>query len=153
LTESLGRELIEALAKGDFERVRGVLHPEVHLRGLTPGKFDEAKGDAAVDRAIEIFKLWFFEDEDHLESVEWCDVQRVGRGARWKLSFGLRGKSPGMSDRYAAAKRREIAADADWIVEQEAYFEVRDGKIAWMIMLCGGYHPADEFVAYPRMTS
>lgn len=98
VNEALGRELIAALARADFDRVRGVLHPELHLRGLTPGKFNEAKGEGAVDLAIEIFKLWFFEDDDRLESVEWCDVRSVGRNGRYQLSFGIRGKSPEMSD-------------------------------------------------------
>ena len=31
--------------------------------------------------------------------------------------------------------------DIDWIVEQEAYCDVIDGKIAWMTVLCGGYQP------------
>lgn len=142
--ERLGHDLVAALARADFDAVRAILHPELHLRGLTPGKFNVAKGDGAVDQAIEIFKLWFFEEEDRLESVEWCEVRPVGRGARHKLSFGLRGKSPAMADWYAARGMREIPDDADWIVEQEAYYETRDGKISWLIMLCGGYHPADE---------
>lgn len=95
----------------------------------------------------EIFKLWFFEDDDRLESVEWCDVRPVGRSGRYKLSFGLRGKSPGMCDWYRTAKLRDLPDEADWIVEQEAYYDTRDGKIGWMIILCGGYHPADEVAA------
>lgn len=142
--EGLGRELIAALARGDWDKVRALLHPELHLRGITPGKFNEAKGEGAVDQAIEIFKLWFFEDTDRLESVEWCEVQPIGRYGRYKLSYGLRGTSPGMVDAYSTWRLRELADDEDWIVEQEAYYEVRDGRIGWLIVLCGGYHPADE---------
>ena len=31
--------------------------------------------------------------------------------------------------------------DADWVVAQEAYYDVRDDTIASMIVLCGGYQP------------
>lgn len=142
--ERLGRELIAALSRADWERVRALLHPEVHLRGLTPGRSDEARGDGAVDQAIEAFKQWFFEDTDRLESVEWCEVRPVGRYGRYKLSYGLRGTSPGMVDAYSTWRLRELDDDAAWIVEQEAYYEVRDGLIGWLVVLCGGYHPADE---------
>lgn len=142
--ERLGRELIAALARADFDGVRALLHPELHLRGLTPGKFNEAKGEQAVDEAIEIFKLWFFENDDRLEAVAWCETRPVGRYGRYKLSFGIRGKSPEMADSYSAKRLRDLQDDADWVVEQEAYYEVRDGRISWLIMLCGGYHPADE---------
>jgi hypothetical protein len=29
----------------------------------------------------------------------------------------------------------------DWLVEKEAYYAVLGGKIAWMIVPCGGYQP------------
>lgn len=142
--ERLGRDLIAALARADFDTVRALLHPELHLRGLTPGKLSEAKGERAVDQAIEIFKEWFFEETDHLESVAWCETRPIGRYGRYKLSFGVRGKSPVMVDSYLAKRLRNLPDETDWVVEQEAYYEVRDGRISWLIMLCGGYHPADE---------
>lgn len=149
MSEELGRELIRALSKGAFDSLPRLFHPEVHLQGLTPGRFNEAKGETAIEEVTEIFKLWFFEDDDRLDSVEWCDVRPVGRNGRYKLSFGLRGKSPGMCDWYRVAKLRDLPDETDWIVEQEAYYDVRDGKIGWMILLCGGYHPADEVAAPP----
>ena len=65
-------------------------------------------------------------------------------------------KSPGSIRRaplrcewYHEKGLRDLASDADWIVEQEAYFEVHEGKIDWLIVLCGGYHPADEVSLQP----
>lgn len=144
MTEQLGERLIDALSRSDFATVRSLFHPDVHLRGLTPGRFDEAYGEDAIGQVVDIFKAWFFEDDDVLSGVAWCDARAVGNGGRYKLSFGLRGKSPGMSDWYGEKNLRDVAADADWVVEQEAYYEVDDGLIKWMIVLCGGYHPADE---------
>lgn len=52
-----GPALVTALAAADWQKVASVLHPRLHLRGLTPGKYNEAKGAGAVDQAIEIFLL------------------------------------------------------------------------------------------------
>lgn len=138
---ALGPELVTALAKADWERVASKLHPDLHLRGLTPGKFNEAKGPEAVAQAVDIFKLWFYEDEDYLTEVWSCDVRRSGPDGRYKLSYSFRAKSPGMAQWYADWKLDAPPPDADWIVEQEAYYDVKDDKIAWMIILCAGYHP------------
>jgi hypothetical protein len=41
----------------------------------------------------------------------------------------------------------EVPPDAAWIVEQEAYYEVTDGRISSMIILCDGYHRPTEGVS------
>lgn len=94
--------------------------------------------------ALAILKQWFFEGDDTLEQVLRCGVERVGRtrfGERFKLSYAFRAKSPSSCESYAQRKLGAVPPDADWVVHQEAYYDVRDGKVAWMIVLCGGYQP------------
>lgn len=140
----LGEELIRAISAAAWDRVASLLHHDLHLRGLTPGMFNEAEGADAIQQAIDIFKLWFYEDDDNLTGVDWCTALPCGEHGRFKLSYGLRGKSPGMVDYYRERQLRDLERDVDWIVEQEAYYEVTGGKISWLIVLCGGYHPGDE---------
>jgi MFS family permease len=61
--------------------------------------------------------------------------RRLGRGvetamvgARCRLGYRLRGVSP----------------DGRFVVEQRAFFEVADGKITWLRVLCSGFQPASE---------
>ncbi|MGH2700005.1 MAG: hypothetical protein ACRDJL_12525 [Actinomycetota bacterium] len=98
---ALGPELVTAVAAADWEAVRSKLHPELHLRGLTPGKFNQANGPEAVAQAIDILKLWFYEDVDYLTEVLSCEARPMGPDGRYKLSYGFRAKSPGMSEWYA----------------------------------------------------
>lgn len=46
-----------------------------------------------------------------------------------------------MATLYREQEFGAVSTDCDWVVEQEAYYDVADGKIAWMIVLCGGYQP------------
>lgn len=137
----LGPELVAAIAEADWEGVALRLHPDLHLRGLTPGKFNEAQGPEAVAQAIDTFRLWFYEDTDYLTEILSCDVRPQGPDGRYKLSYSFRAKSPGMSEWYGDWKLDAPPPDADWVVEQEAYYDVKDDMIAWMIILCAGYHP------------
>jgi hypothetical protein len=94
-----------------------------------------------VAQALEIFKLWFYEDEDYLTEVLHCDVRPKGPDGRYKLGYSFRAKSPGMSEWYAGWKPDPPPLDAEWVVEREAYYDVADDRISWMIILCAGYHP------------
>ena len=59
----LGTEFAQALAAKDVARMRGLMHPEIDFRGLTPGRTWEASdADAAI--AV-IFGHWF-EDGDEI---------------------------------------------------------------------------------------
>jgi len=136
----LGPELVAALAEGNWARVESLLHPDLHLRGLTPGKFNRARGPDAVAEAIDIFKLWFYEDTDHLVEVLACEASPNGPDGQYKLSYSFRAKSPGMSTWHNDQGLDPVSLDADWVVEQEAYYRVKRGRISWMIILCDGYH-------------
>lgn len=68
-------------------------------------------------------------------------VAPFGDGGRYKLSYRIRSKSREMAEFFRGEGFGEVADDADWVVEQEAYYDILNGKIAWMIVLCGGYQP------------
>jgi hypothetical protein len=46
-----------------------------------------------------------------------------------------------MAQQFRAEALADVPDDIDWLVEQEAYYDVIDGKIAWMVVLCGGFQP------------
>jgi hypothetical protein len=139
---ALGRAFIEALVRGDFEAMQSLLHRNVRMRGLTPHKFTRVSPSDPVGGVIRTYQRWFYEDEtEHPEELLSCSVEPFGSGGRYKLRYRIRSKSRGMADFYRTQGLADIADDEDWLVDQEAYYDVLDGRIAWLIVLCGGYQP------------
>lgn len=143
----LGPRFVDALVAGDFDAMRSTLHPNVRFRGLSPHKFLKASSSDPIGGVIRAFRLWFYEGEgeyaDHPEELLSCSVMPFGAGGRFKLSYSIRSKSREMAEFFRGEGYGDVADDADWVVEQEAYYDVVDGKIAWMIVLCGGYQPME----------
>jgi hypothetical protein len=51
-------------------------------------------------------------------------------------------ESDGFADRRRVGYRRRVSnADGRFLVEQQAYLSEREGRIAWMRVLCSGYRP------------
>jgi hypothetical protein len=119
-TTTLGQDFAEALASKDFDRLRSLLHPEVDFRGLTPSRPWEASGPREV--VDEVLRLWF-EESDQLERL--VSVQTDSMADRERVSYRLEGHNP----------------DGPFIVEQQAYYTERDGRIDWMRVLCSGFRP------------
>ena len=117
---SLGRAFVEALGAKDFERLVALLDRQIDFRGLTPGRAWEATDATGVVEGV--VRQWF-EDSDEIEQVlaietdSFADRQRVG--------YRLRVRNP----------------DGRFIVEQQAYYTERDGRISWMRVLCSGFRP------------
>lgn len=114
----LGTRFAEALARTDYEAVEQLLHPDVDFRAATPNCFWEAAGPRAV--IDEVLHEWF--DGDQLEGVESVETGSVG-GERTRVGYLIRGRDE----------------DGPFVFEQQAYLEERDGRIAWMRVLCSGY--------------
>ncbi|HEY7633792.1 MAG TPA: nuclear transport factor 2 family protein [Thermoleophilaceae bacterium] len=118
---TLGSAFAEALAKKDFDAIASLLHPEIDFRGLTPG-VRNWEGHTPDEVIQGVLRTWF-EDSDeieelvHLETDSFSDRQRV--------SYRFRGHNP----------------DGEFVVEQQAYLDERDGKIVWMRVLCSGFRP------------
>lgn len=86
---------------------------------MTPNRNWEATGPDGVVDALE---LWFeagdnIEELLELDSAALADRERVGY--RFSVHNG----------------------DGDFLVEQQAYLEPRDGRIGWMRVVCSGFRP------------
>jgi hypothetical protein len=119
-TATLGTEFVQALAAKDERRIRELIHPEIDFRGLTPSRFWEA-GDA--DTVISIVLGRWFEESDQIETLEQLETDTVVDRERVGYRFSVRNP------------------DGHFVVEQQAYLYGRDGRIAWMRVLCAGYRP------------
>jgi hypothetical protein len=119
----LGRAFVEALAAKDFERLTTLLDREIDFGGLTPGRAWEAtESNGAVDG---ILRQWF-DDSDQIEQV--LAVETDSFADRERVGYRLRIHNP----------------DGQFIVEQQAYYAVRDGRITWMRVLCSGFRPSSS---------
>jgi hypothetical protein len=118
---NLGRELAEALAVKDFDRVAELLAPDVDFRGLTPSRWWEASDARSV--VTDVLPQWF-EDCDHIDEL--VEVETARMADRERVSYRLRGHNP----------------DGAFLVEQQAYFAEQDGRITWIRVLCSGFRPA-----------
>lgn len=117
--KAAGEAFVEALAARDSERLRAALHPDAHLRALVPSGFKESIGRDAVAARIE---SWFAEAE-RLTVVS-KKVSHVSDRLRIQYQFD------------------EHYADGDQeVIEQDAYCEVRDGRIEAIDLLCSGHLP------------
>ena len=116
----LGIAFARALAAKDFERVRELVDAGVDFRGLTPNRSWEAIGPEAL--VGEVLTRWF-EPSDRIETVErletdaFADLEHV--------AYGFSGRN----------------ASGPFVVEQQAYFTARDGRIDWLRILCSGFRP------------
>jgi len=117
---TVGREFAEALARKDGDRVIELLDPEVDFRGLTPRRAWEAASAQAF--VAEVLPRWF-EDSDHVDELTHFDAG--GFADRNSITYGFRGHND----------------DGPFVVEQQAYFTERDGRIDWIRVLCSGFRP------------
>jgi hypothetical protein len=120
----IGEQFAEALAKKDVPTLLDVLDPEVDFRGLTPGRFWEASSATALVDDI-ILGAWF-EADDHIDALEHVELGSVAD--RDRVAYLLRISTP----------------DGTFVVEQQAYFGVENGRIKWLRILCSGYRPIGD---------
>jgi hypothetical protein len=65
----------------------------------------------------------WFEDSDHIDELLRVETGRVGKRERVGYLFAV------------------TNPDGKFLVEQQAYYETKDGVITWMRVLCSGYQP------------
>ena len=116
-----GRAFAEALGAGDFDAVAAVLDLDVDFRGLTPRSSWEARGPDDVVRGV--LRQWF-EPTDEIDEV--LGIETDSFADRHRVAYRFRGHNP----------------DGRFVVEQQAYFTERDGRIDWMRVVCSGFRPA-----------
>lgn len=119
-TTSLGEAFAHALSRKDFDEVARLLHPDVDFRGMTPRRtWEESDARSVVENVL---KVWF-EPSDEVERL--VSTQTDTFADRARVGYRLEGRNP----------------DGPFVVEQQAYYEERDGRIGWMRVLCSGFRP------------
>lgn len=119
----LGRTFAQSLASKDFATIEGLLHPKLTFRGLTPGKARYLWESHEPHSVItDILQQWF-EETDRIDSLLKLEVDRVADRNRVSYRFSI--SNP----------------DGKFVVEQQAYYSVADGKISWMSVVCSGPRP------------
>ena len=115
----LGEDFARALAAKDAAALKGVLVPEVDFKAMTPGRFWEAeRADEVVDDIV--LRHWF-QPTDDIEALEHLETSSVG-------------------GRQRVAYRMRVRRDEDaFLVEQQAYFDVKEDRISWLRIMCAGY--------------
>jgi hypothetical protein len=117
---TLGAEYARALAVKDFSRILDLMHREIDFRGMTPSRSWEATGPDAVIATV--LGRWF-DKSDEIEALEQLE-------------------SDAFADRERVGYRFSVSnPDGRFLVEQQAYLSARDGRIAWMRVLCSGFRP------------
>lgn len=117
-TDTMGGAFAEALGAKQFGQIVELLHPEIDFRALTPRKFWEASSPRQV--VDEILTTWFDDTDDIREVVS---IENDTFADRQRVAYQFRGETP----------------DGPFVVEQQAYYTVRDGRIDWMRVLCSGF--------------
>jgi hypothetical protein len=120
-TTTLGTDFARALAAKDPVAIRELIHPEIDFRALTPNRTWEASDR---DELISILLESWFEADDEIETLESVETDTLADRERVGYRFSV------------------TNPDGRHLVEQQAYLEDRDGKIAWMRVVCSGFRPA-----------
>ena len=120
---TLGEEFARALAVKDFDRILGLMHPEIDFRGMTPNRtWEPGDADAVIS---DVLRHWF-EDSDEILALEQVESDSFADRERVGYRFSVRNP------------------DGDFVVDQQAYLSARDGRIGWMRVLCSGFRPAER---------
>ncbi|MDE3064908.1 MAG: hypothetical protein KGJ36_04465 [Acidobacteriota bacterium] len=121
MAEELGERFAFALGHRDAGALKALLAADVDFRGMTPGKTWEPSGaDELVDEVL--LGAWF-EPTDRITEVVSVETGHVGQRRRVGYRFAV------------------TNPDGDFLVEQQAYFDVADGQISWLRIVCSGYQP------------
>lgn len=116
-----GERFANAIAAQDPAALRAVLAEQIDFTALTPGHNWSATDSAAVVDDI-VLGPWFGPGREIMElcavtTGQVADTQQVG---------------------YRMRVRRD---GVDHLVEQQAYYTARDGRIDSIRILCSGYRP------------
>jgi hypothetical protein len=119
----LGPAFVEAIGAKDFERLRGLLDPDIDFRGLTPRRAWEVADSTGVVEGV--LQQWF-EDSDEIEQV--LSIETDSFADRQRVGYRLLVRNP----------------DGHFVVEQQACYTERAGRINWMRVLCSGFRPCSS---------
>jgi ketosteroid isomerase-like protein len=117
---SVTGEFLDAILARDLPRARGLLHPAVDFRAMTPKRVWEADDPAGVE---EVLRAWFEHPERAVERVDPTEPDSIADTTR----VGWRVHGSG--------------ADGPFIYEQQAYLREDDGQVVWLRIMCSGPRP------------
>lgn len=123
--QEVGQAFLDAVGSRDFEALEALLHPRARMRSLQwDGHLDYVKRDEIVD----VFRGWFGElDEHEIVSTALSIVgERLHVGYHYRV---LRPQHEGHEE-----------------VEQHVYFQVRNGRVLSLDLICSGYRPVSAVV-------
>lgn len=113
------RTFAQALADQDFVRLEACLDPEVHFRALLPSGLREREG---AKRTADLFRGWF------------KGIARVTM-----LDSGV---DPITHRAHLWYRLEEVYLDGETeVIEQNAFCEVKAGRISSMDLVCSGHLP------------
>lgn len=120
----MGERFARALAATDRAGLLATLAPDLEFRGLTPRRAWSADtAEEVVDDIV--FGTWFAPPK-FIEALESVATGRVAQ-------------------RGSVTYRLLIDGDGrPMVCEQQAYYEVADGRISWLRILCSGILPREE---------
>jgi len=114
-----GVAFAQALAAKDAGGMIALLAPDIDFAAITPGQYWESRdARSLIDETF--FGEWL-EPRDVVTSI--VSVTTSSIGPREHAFYRLALTNP----------------DGEFEVEQHAYFDVVDGRIAWLRILCSGY--------------
>ena len=116
-----GEAFVRALVAKDADALKKILSPGIDFKALTPGRCWESDSvGQVVDETI--LGAWFG-TSDEIETAVSVETSRLGECHR--VAYRLRVRNP----------------DGQFLVEQQAYYNIEDEKISWLRILCAGYQP------------
>jgi hypothetical protein len=118
-----GERFARAVAARDGEALRAVLADSVDFQALTPGRHWQAATPGEIADEI-IFGRWF----------AGADVKELC----WVTTGEVAGRE------HVAYRLRVARGGRDHLLEQQAYYDIVGGRIAWVRILCSGYQALPE---------
>lgn len=118
-TVALGQSFLEALAAQDFKRLEALFASQVRFRALLPPRTCE---EATAEAATGWLRRWF----GGADTLQVLQATADSVFDRLHLYYRL---------------RTHDAANGWRVIEQQAYGDVQDGRIADIWLLCSGFRP------------
>ena len=118
MANALGTRLVRAIAEQDESALAECFSPDAELRALTPNGLRERAG---ASEAASLISRWFGDSTE----LQLLDARSEEVADRVHVSY-----------RFAGVEEGE-----PYLVEQQLYCTVADGKVTRADLLCSGFRP------------
>ena len=119
----LGKAFAEALAAKDAEAVCAVTTPDLDFRAMTPRRFWEA---STQEELVEVLFGNWLEPKDEVLAL----VSTTSGEVSWR--------------RHVSYRLRLRNETGESLMEQQMYYQARDGRIHWARIMCSGFIPVSS---------